>query len=77
MSQVILPTTAQWLSATLVSFRVQRSLRGPRLNKNWRHRGDTVGLLFGGACRKPAYLLAAPQGFEPRYADPESANRTF
>jgi hypothetical protein len=26
-----------------------------------------------GWMRKPAYLLAAPQGFEPRYADPESA----
>lgn len=30
-------------------------------------------LVYKGAVRNPAYLLAAPQGFEPRYADPESA----
>jgi hypothetical protein len=28
---------------------------------------------FGRNAIKPALLLAAPQGFEPRYADPESA----
>ena len=30
-------------------------------------------LSFGVVLLEPAYLLAAPQGFEPRYADPESA----
>src|SRR6516165_7849619 len=33
------------------------------------HRRVIIGLRLW----KAAYLLAAPQGFEPRYADPESA----
>ena len=39
---------------------------------------DTVRTQTGYCWRKLlaiAFLLAAPQGFEPRYADPESAER--
>jgi hypothetical protein len=46
----------------------------------WRHSGDTkqagdtrLQELLWGTRMNTARNLAAPQGFEPRYADPESA----
>jgi hypothetical protein len=46
----------------------------------WRHSGDTESHgdtrrhgRYAGRCVNTGDNLAAPQGFEPRYADPESA----
>jgi hypothetical protein len=50
------------------------------MDHGWRHSGDTGSIgdmaLEGDIeerCVNTGDYLAAPQGFEPRYADPESA----
>ena len=53
---------------------------GEQVGTQWRHKEDTEIIRyceFAPNRMNTGYKLAAPQGFEPRYADPETVRLSF